>query len=102
MAPSSTITGRVALTGPTIVRGRCLIPMYPNTHDTSTIADLASTSRCASTPRGANSSTVPSNHPQPNCAEQRAGRKKRAQKSVLSSSTGNTSFRLSAFFLATS
>lgn len=36
MAPISTNTGRVAFIGPTIVNGRCFIPIYPNIQEDST------------------------------------------------------------------
>ena len=43
-APTSTNTGRVALTGPTIVRGRCFIPKYPKIHEVRTMTDFTATS----------------------------------------------------------
>ncbi len=66
------------------------------------MADLSSTSPWASAVPVADASTVPSNQPQPPSAERIVGRKIKVEKSVFSSSTGNTAFSVSAFFLAAS
>ena len=49
-APTSTITGRVALIGPTMVMGRCFMAMYPNDHELSTITLLSTMYLCTSHP----------------------------------------------------
>ena len=101
-APTSTITGRVALIGPTMVSGRCFMPKYPKIHEVSTMADFRTTSPWASHVPGAVARRVWSNHPRPSSAERIAGRKNSVEKSVLSSSTGSTAFPVRAFFLAAS
>ena len=50
MAPTSTMTGRVALIGPTIVSGRCFSPKYANSHEANTMHDLINIYLCPSHP----------------------------------------------------
>ena len=88
MAPSSTSTGRVALTGPTIVSGRCFIAKYPASQEESTRALFRRMYFCTS-------------HPQ-NPVENRKGEKMRAERTVFRKRTGMTALSFSEIFFAES
>ena len=88
MAPSSTNTGRVALTGPTIVSGRCFIAKYPAIQEESTRALFNRMYFCTSQP--------------PKPVENRKGEKIRADRTVFRKRTGITALSFSEIFFAES
>ena len=88
MAPTSTSTGRVALTGPTIVRGRCFIAKYPAIQEDSTKALFSRIYFCTA-------------HP-PNPVENRNGEKMAADRTVFRKRTGMTALPRSDTFFAES
>ena len=99
IAPTSTMTGLVALMGPTMVSGRCFIPKYPRIQELSTIMLFNIIHFCTSQPpAGATLNMLPSKVV-PFDESTTRGRNIREQNSVFRKRTGITAFPLSDFFL---
>ena len=101
IAPTSVMTGLVALTGPTMVSGSFFMAKYPQIHDDSTTKALIITNLCSRQPpsgiyRLLSGDIIPVNEPT------MEGRKNRVQITVFMRSTGMTAFPCSDFFLNTS